>query len=310
MLAEMCWAKSLHDYPPDSVGLFIGTSTHGSETVLNSLASDHPDYCSSIAAIQAAIHKPDLLALVRQRLDIRGASGVLVTSCTSAALAIGQALMSLAIGETQACVVGGIDTLTPLTVAGFSALQLLDGSVSRPFSPHRAGVNLGEGAAFFLLEAHPKNRPIGFLRGIGITTDPSHHTSPDPSGHPMAKAMILALEAADCSPDDIIYINTHGTGTQSNDSAEWRAMVSVYGESRLPSWDEINNFSPHIPIVVAATKPWHGHCLGAGPAIELAVTLESLTLLGQTKGRSRLLGCSHSFGFGGSCVSLVVEGGL
>jgi 3-oxoacyl-[acyl-carrier-protein] synthase II len=150
-------------------------------------------------------------------------------------------------------------------VSGFSSLHALDSSACRPFDQAREGLNLGEGAAALVLErrdyATKRHAPIfAELRGWAISNDAFHQTAPHPDGRGLAACMTAAMEMAAVNPDQIGYVNAHGTGTPLNDAAETKAYESAFR-------------ARNRPIPVSSTKSYFGHCLGAAGALEAAVTI-------------------------------------
>jgi 3-oxoacyl-[acyl-carrier-protein] synthase II len=202
--------------------------------------------------------------------DALGAGGprlTISTACTSSANALGLALDLLRMGAADVVVAGGSDVLTPLTVAGFHALGVLSTARCAPFS-EPPGTSLGEGAGFLILERTESARrrgastPLAVL-GYGLSADAFHDTGPDPTGAGVARAMRTALEHAGLSPDQVEYVNAHGTGTLANDPAEWRAIQQVFGQ-RARS------------LPVSSSKSFLGHAQGAAGIVEAIATLVAL----------------------------------
>jgi len=163
-------------------------------------------------------------------------------------------------------VAGGTDALCRLTLNGFASLLVIDPLGCRPFDVARAGMSLGEGAAFLVLEAEEEvhargGRILARMAGSGNSCDAHHATAPDPDGRGAEAAMRGALEDARIAPARIDYVNAHGTGTADNDRAEGRALVRLFGPAPPP---------------VSSTKRVFGHALGAAGAIEAAVCVLAL----------------------------------
>ncbi|EDN70899.1 Beta-ketoacyl synthase [Beggiatoa sp. PS] len=161
---------------------------------------------------------------------------------------------------------GGSDTISDFTFSGFSALRAMTTDEIRPFDRHRKGLAVGEGAAIVILESlsHAQQRRAKIyakIAGYGIYNDAYHSTAPDPKGKGMANSIQRALKMANLSPQDLQYINAHGTATQHNDKMESQAFHHVFGK--------------HIKkLPVSSTKSMIGHTLGAAGAIEMvAATL-------------------------------------
>jgi 3-oxoacyl-[acyl-carrier-protein] synthase-1 len=180
------------------------------------------------------------------------------TACTSSASALVYARNLIELGVCDAVVAGGADIVSDTVLLGFHALEAVDLERCKPFSAHRRGINLGEGAALFLLSREslaPTGGPTAglCLLGSGETADAHHMTAPDPSGAGAIRAMRLALAEAGCQAADIDYINLHGTGTPLNDAMESVATHAVFGAA----------------IPCSSTKALVGHTLGAAGAMEL-----------------------------------------
>tara|TARA_R100001039_G_scaffold39175_1_gene44601 strand:- start:7752 stop:8447 length:696 start_codon:yes stop_codon:yes gene_type:complete len=218
----------------------------------------------------------------------------------------------------DAVLVGGVDSLCRLTVGGFDTLQSLSMSICNPMSRNRDGINIGEGAALFILR---KDAGDIELLGVGESSDAYHPNAPHPDGVGAARAMRIALAHAGLTADDIAYINLHGTATQLNDVMEAKAVTEVLG-SNVPA---------------SSTKPLTGHSLGAAGAIEAAILwlslsenktgaplpqhrwdgerdddIPELNLVAAQQSvapADRLAMMSNSFAFGGSNVSVILGKG-
>jgi len=246
------------------------------------------------------------------RLGARGPALVISTACSSGAKALASAARLLRAGLADAVIAGGADALCRFTVAGFSALESVSDSRCNPLSLARRGINLGEGAALFVLG---REASAVRLAGWGETSDAHHMSAPAPDGRGAIEAMRLALARAGARAADIDYLNLHGTATPHNDAMEAHAVAQVLG----------------LEVAVSSTKPLTGHALGAAGAIEAAFAC--MTLVDNPRGRlpphwwdgaadpalpalrladsSEELGralrmvMSNSFAFGGSNASLL-----
>jgi 3-oxoacyl-[acyl-carrier-protein] synthase-1 len=218
-------------------------------------------------------------------------------------------------------VVGGFDSLCKLTTNGFSALELVSDEVTNPFSKNRKGITIGEGGALLVLERHDEAQlddTVVCIAGVGESSDAYHISSPDPEGRGAIAAIKAALAQARVEPNEIGYINLHGTGTPHNDSMEARAVSAV--------------FSSDVPC--SSTKPLVGHMLGASGATEVAFCwmvlsdsgnrlpphifdgaldpdLPALALVKPESLADRPIryALSNSFGFGGSNCAVVLRRG-
>ena len=196
-----------------------------------------------------------------------GANFCAVSSCSSGADAIGQGWEMIRRDEADVVIAGGSEApICPIAVAGFSSMRALSRynqdpkKASRPFDAERDGFVIGEGAAILILESHESVerrgvRPLAELVGYGATSDAHHLTEPSPQGKSAAKAMQIAMQRAGIKPEEIDYINAHGTSTPLNDRHETQAIKSALGEE-----------AHRVPI--SSTKSMTGHLLGAGGALE------------------------------------------
>ena len=231
-------------------------------------------------------------------------------------VATGEAVEALIkAGFCDAAVVGGVDIASVMVLAGFRALEAVSPGLANPFSRNRDGITLGDGAAFFVITREDLWKTGIQLLGWGESSDASHMTAPEESGAGAAAAIRKALASAGLEPEDIDYINLHGTGTRLNDLMESRAVSEIFG--------------PEMPPV-SSTKPVTGHTLGAAGALELAICcsvletgdgrlpvhswdgekdddLPALNFVRKEKTYSCIRTCmSNTFGFGGCNVSLIV----
>ena len=260
-------------------------------------------------------------------LGAKGPNFATVSACSSGADALGVALQTLRNGVADVVVAGGSEAaICPIGVAGFNSCKALSTrnhepeKASRPFDAERDGFVLGEGGGVLVLETleNADGRgvaPIAEMVGYASTADAYHITQPAPEGEGGARAMRLALEDAGLQPDDVDYINAHGTSTQLNDKYETAAMKSVFEEQAYK-----------IPI--SSTKSMTGHLLGACGSLEAAISVMAIVkgVLPPTinlespdpecdldytpymprRGRIRTA-MSNSFGFGGHNASLVFK---
>ncbi|MGQ9834910.1 MAG: beta-ketoacyl-[acyl-carrier-protein] synthase family protein [Thermoanaerobaculaceae bacterium] len=241
------------------------------------------------------------------------------TACSSSTIAVGLGADLIRQGRAEVVLAGGTDALCQLTFAGFNALRAVDPERARPFDRRRKGLSLGEGAAILVLEDGSAARrrgakPLAKVLGYGATNDAYHMTQPEPSGAPWARTLRAALEDAKVRPEDVGYINAHGTATEQNDPAECAAYRLVFGEllRQLP---------------VSSVKGAIGHCLCAAGGLEAAITLEALVsgllpptvgceetdpaccidpIAGGPRPRQVEVALSSSFAFGGNSAVLVL----
>ena len=251
------------------------------------------------------------------------------TACSSAANAIMAGAMLIKNGKADMVVAGGCECITKFHLNGFNTLMILDSEPCKPFDAHRRGINLGEGAAYIVMEreetwnmrcetaANLKSKIVNpkslcCLSGYANTCDAFHQTASSPDGEGAYLAMKQALELAQLTPGQIDYINAHGTGTENNDLSEGTAISRV--------------FSNKIPIV-SSTKPFTGHATSAAGGLEAVISILSLQknfipanlnfntkpkdlpftpcIAGYSASPHLQHVVSNSFGFGGNNTSLI-----
>ena len=252
--------KALSAYSPERIGICLGSCDNGSEGSLLS----HKAFIADGAfpedyslRFQSASYPVEFIS---RKFGISGPAFTVATACASGASAIARGAELIKAGFCDAVIAGGADIVSETVLMGFNALEALSDSPTNPFSKNRKGINLGEGAAFFLLYSGENGKVE--LAGAGESADAFHMTAPGPDGAGPVKAMKAALKAAGIESMQIAYVNLHGTGTELNDKAEALAMRAVFGED-APS--------------ASSTKPITGHTLGAAGALETAICWMVLT---------------------------------
>jgi 3-oxoacyl-[acyl-carrier-protein] synthase II len=258
-------------YDPQRIGCVLGTGIGGIATLVagqDTLRERGGQYVSPLA-VPLMMSNAGAGALSMAH-GLRGPSFAVSSACASGAHAIGSALRMLQSGEADAVVAGGSEAgLTPLARAAFSALDALSKEgISRPFDARRDGFVMGEGAAVLVLErqdlAQERGaRTLGIVRGYGASSDAHHLTAPREDGAGQAAAMAAALADAGAQPEDVDYVNAHGTSTPLNDRAETHAIKLALGQH-----------AKRIPV--SSTKSAIGHLLGAAGAVEAVATLLAL----------------------------------
>jgi len=297
------------------VGVVLGTSTSGideaSAGIAHYLNAGHfpADYRYDQQELSAPAN------FLAAWLQLEGPAYVISTACTSSGRALLSARRLLDLGLCDAVLCGGVDSLCGLTVNGFTALEAVSSQRCNPLSVNRDGINIGEGAALFLMTREGSG--IALL-GAGASSDAHHISAPEPSGRGALQAMGKALDNARLEPAQIDYLNLHGTATEHNDAMECRAVHNLFG-AQLPC---------------SSSKPMTGHTLGAAGALEAAFCwlslsehnplgllpphlwdgqadpqLPALNLVDGSQrlalhGPRRLM--SNSFAFGGNNVSLIL----
>ena len=215
------------------------------------------------------LEKHDPGSSTREMADLAGLQDAEVctvsTACSSAVNAIILGSEMLRTGEADIVIAGGTESLSKFHLNGFNALMILDKELCRPFDKNRAGLNLGEGAAFVVLQKRDclteEQKPLAYIRGYANRCDAFHQTASSENGEGAFLAMSEALQMAELQPDDIQYINAHGTGTPNNDASESAAIRRVFGEKIPP---------------VSSTKGFTGHTTSASGAIETVICILAL----------------------------------
>ncbi len=301
--------KAVAKYGKEKIGVCFGSCDNGSEgsllahQVFLAQGSFPQDYN---LRFQSASFPAEFIA---EKFGLSGHVFTVATACASGASAIIRGAELIRSGLCGAVIAGGADIVSDTVFAGFHSLEAISDSLTNPFSKNRKGLNLGEGAAFFLLDSETDSAVE--LLGAGESADAYHITAPGTDGVGPAKAMMSALVDAGLDSGQIGYINLHGTGTELNDKAEGLAMKEVFGD---------------VPPI-SSTKPITGHTLGAAGALEAAICWMVLTeqrglpvhcwdgvrdeeipvFPAVTEGQKTPSVCmSNSFAFGGCNVSLIL----
>jgi len=325
-LADAGWDADEPPADPTDIGCVIGSGIGGMATFESScdtLRERGPERVSPLAI--PLIMGNAAAGLVAMRHKLRGPVFGVMSACASGTHAVGEAARMIKAGEATAVVAGGAEaTLTPLATAAFAAMEATSPSgISRPFDARRDGFVMGEGAGVLVLESEELARErgarvLGEVLGYASTADAHHLTAPEPTGRPAALAITRAMRNAGVTPEDIDYINAHGTSTPLNDASETAAIKLALGER-----------AHDVPV--SSTKSAIGHLLGAAGAVEAVATVLALnhsvappTLNyeqpdpdldldyvpdgpralsangnGHGNGHRRLVALSNSFGFGG-----------
>jgi len=310
-------ARARTQYGADRIGVVIGSSTSGiaeGEQALEQLLKQGEwpvdyDYQKQEMGTPASF--------IAQLADIRGPAYVISTACSSSARALISARNLLRAGLVDAVIVGGVDSLCRMTLQGFSALESVAAGYCQPFAQNRDGINIGEGAALFLMERQTdiSNQLLIRLSGVGAAADAYHMSAPHPEGVGAEAAIRQALSQARLEAGELGYVNLHGTATPLNDAMESKVLQRI-GAGAVPA---------------SSTKSLTGHTLGAAGAIEVGLcwlllsdhnstgcllpqvrdnpvdpTLPSLNFVqhGQRQVVSSCL--SNSFAFGGNNAAIVL----
>ena len=329
--ARQAEADSGLDVKPEAerVGASIATGIGGLQAFQNcydKLLQSGPDRVNPFSIPQII---PNMgAAWVSMELGTRGPLSSQCTACAASNMAIGDAADMIRLGRADVVFAGGTEAgITEVGIAGFSAMRALSRrndnpeKASRPFDAERDGFVMGEAGAVVVLEEleHARARGAkiyGELLGYGLSSDAKHVTEPDPSGSNPARAMAMAFADAGISPDEVDYINAHGTSTPLGDASETKVVKLALGE-------EVAAKTP-----VSSTKGATGHCLGAAGAVEaifttLAVNTDTLPptinydspdpdcdldyVPNESRPADVSVGVSNSFGFGGHNACIVIR---
>ncbi|OOG75493.1 beta-ketoacyl synthase [Flavobacterium sp. A45] len=273
---------------------------------------DNPDVIKYISSHNAG----DNTDKIANELGLKGMVTTISTACSSAANAIMLGARLIKSGKLDRVIVGGTDSLSKFTINGFKTLMILSDGYNKPFDNNRNGLNLGEAAAYLVLESEElvkkeNKKVLARVSGYGNANDAFHQTASSENGDGAFLAMEKAFKIAQLQPEQIDYINVHGTATPNNDLSEGRAIARLFGENKVPDF--------------SSTKPFTGHTLAAAAAIEavysvLAIQnnvvfpnlnfktpMEEFNLLPQTTLKHKNIEhvLSNSFGFGGNCSTLI-----
>ncbi len=298
---------------PARIAVILGTSTAG---ILESEQAYIVHAKTKAMPRRFHYHKQEFGKMAQFVADLCGAKGpiyTISTACSSSGKTFMVAKRLIEANICELCIVGGSDTLSQVPLNGFDALDSMTSNICKPFQIDRDGINIGEGASLFILSKHQSE--IIFVGG-GETSDAYHITAPDPEGMGAKVAMLKALKDANLNPDDIGYINTHGTATQKNDEMESKAIFDIFTDQ----------------VYCSSTKPLTGHTLGAASATELGLcwlllsteynpdkqlpaqvgndnfdpNLPKIKLTGDNSIWQKPYFMSNSFAFGGNNISLII----
>ncbi|MHA6128075.1 beta-ketoacyl-[acyl-carrier-protein] synthase family protein [Pseudomonas fluorescens group sp. PF-1] len=253
--------RAIQTYGRDRIGIVLGTSTSGIDEASQSLSHyiREQQFPADYDYQQQELGAP--ANFLADWLQVSGPAYVISTACTSSARALMSAERLLDLGVCDVVLCGGVDTLCKLTLNGFSALEAVSGQRCNPFSRNRNGINIGEAAVLFLMSKQPGDGQAIALLGSGASSDAHHISAPEPSGRGAQEAMRKALNRAGLQPQQIGYLNLHGTATPHNDAMESHAVAAVFPEG----------------VPCSSTKPMTGHTLGAAGALEAAFCWLSLS---------------------------------
>jgi 3-oxoacyl-[acyl-carrier-protein] synthase I len=301
-------SSAVEHYGASRIGLIMGSSTAGirSTEVAYKEWRGHAHWPEDFDYRRT--HSLDALSrFTAELLGLKGPMVTISTACSSSAKVFAMAQRWIDCDLIDAAVVGGVDSLCLTTLLGFNALQLLSSEICRPFDIARTGISIGEAAGFALLD---RESSVVNLVGCGESSDAWHMSAPHPDGLGAQAAMLHALNVASLKPEDIGYVNAHGTATLANDRAEAAATRAVFGPDAVP---------------ISSTKGVTGHTLGAAGITDAIVVIQALEqqtmppsanlreldprlgldVVTHARDGELRYAMSNSFGFGGTNCSLI-----
>lgn len=309
------------------VGVWIGSGIGGMDTYEDQVRRFIDKGYRRVSPFFVPMLIPDMAAgQVSIHLGAKGINSCTVTACASGANSIGDAFKAIQRGDADVMITGGTESpITNMAFAGFSSMKALSfnedpNSASRPFDKNRDGFVMGEGAGIIVLESLDNALKRGAkiyaeIIGYGATGDAYHITAPAEDGDGAKRAMQMALDDANVSPEEVDYINAHGTSTEMNDKIETNAIKHVFGDHAYK-------------LAVSSTKSMTGHLLGAAGGVEAIITVKSIAddilpatinyetpdeecdldyVPNESRKQTVNVAMSNSFGFGGHNATLVFK---
>lgn len=303
-------------YSANRIGVVMGTSTSGiaeGERAIDAYSKNGllNDRSSTRDFDYSQIQMSSPAEFIADYLELSGPAYSISTACSSSGKVFASAQSLIENNVCDAVIVGGADSLCDMTLGGFDSLEAISDTLSEPFGSNRQGINIGEGAALFIITRTPSKVA---LLGVGESSDAHHISAPHPEGEGAAEAMIEALRQANLTPQAIDYLNLHGTGTPLNDAMESKAVIASLSDKTLCS----------------STKPLTGHTLGAAGATEIGFCwllvnsndpvlplhhcgeqldpdIPTINLVQQQPTNASIAtAMSNSFAFGGNNVSVII----
>lgn len=269
--ARQAWSSSgLEEFPPPPgrVGVTMGTTLGEALSVEHIDLPEHPDSLGPRAAVFLDVSTSEISYAVADQVHAGGPVRAVPAACAAGNHAIALGFELVRRNRAEVVVAGGTEGFSRLAFIGFSRLHAMSPDLCRPFDRNRKGLILGEGAAVLVLEEYERARRRGAkiwgeVIGYGLSCDAYHITTPHPCGNGAALAMIRALKSANVSPEEVDYINAHGTGTKQNDVAETLATKKAFGAQAY-----------RVPM--SSAKAIFGHAMGAAAAMEAVLCVLAL----------------------------------
>jgi 3-oxoacyl-[acyl-carrier-protein] synthase II len=313
----------------DRTGVMIGSGVGGlatMETQVGQMLTKGPDRTSPFMIPMMISNMAS--GFISMEYGLRGPNMAIVTACATANHCMGEAWRIIKFGDADVMLTGGSEAcIVPVGIAGFAAMRALSvrndepERASRPFDKDRDGFVMGEGAGVIILEEyeHAKKRGAQIyceVTGYGLTADAYHMSAPSPDGEGAARCMAMAMKHAKVNPEQVDYINAHGTSTPVGDVCETKAMKRAFGEHAKKG------------LAVSSTKSMTGHLLGAAGAVEMAACVMAMRdgvlpptinldnpdpecdldyVPNKAREKKVKIAISNSFGFGGHNSSLLIK---
>lgn len=257
----------------------------------------------------------DITHKIAEQLGLKGLVTTVSTACSSAANAIMLGARLIQSGQLDRVIVGGTDALAKFTINGFKTLMILSDTDNTPFDNNRKGLNLGEAAAFLVLESDElvqkeNKKVLAYVSGFGNANDAFHQTASSENGEGAFLAMQKALKLANLQPSAIDYVNAHGTATPNNDLSEGRAMLRIF-EENMPDFSSTKAFTGHTLAAAAAIEAVYSVLALQNnvifPNLNFKTPMEEFNLIPQTTLKEKSINhvLSNSFGFGGNCSTVI-----
>lgn len=270
----------------------------------------HPEFIPFIKSHNTG----DSTNKIAEYLGLKGFVTTISTACSSAANAIMMGATMIENGYLDRVIVGGTDALSKFTINGFKTLMILSDTDNTPFDNNRKGLNLGEAAAYLVLESNEmvekyNKEVLAYVEGYGNANDAYHQTASSENGEGAFLAMQKAFDKAQIKPSQIDYINVHGTATPNNDLSEGRAMLRIFDD--VPPFSSTKSFTGHTLAAAAAIEAVYSILAlqkqVVFPTLHFTTPMEEFDLIPETASNNREINyvLSNSFGFGGNCSTLI-----
>ena len=295
-------------------GLISATSVGGMDTT----EKHYYEYFNDPALVKyiSAHDGGDVAQKIAETIGLKGFVTTISTACSSAANSIMLGARLINAGKLDRVIVGGTDALAKFTINGFKTLMILTDGYNTPFDDNRKGLNLGEAAAFLVLESdkvvkEQNKKVLAYVSGFGNANDAFHQTASSENGEGAFLAMEKAFKLAGLQPSDIDYINMHGTATPNNDLSEGRAVIRIFGEQNVPDFSSTKAFTGHTLAAAAAIEAVYSVlAIQNGvvyPNLNFETPMQEFNLIPQTEIKYKNIDhvLSNSFGFGGNCSTVI-----